>query len=145
MFSKIFGGAAFGLAALKNRRKIMDLGYDVVVTISGMVLVFLILIILMVIIMLEGKAFNALSNKKRPAAPVAPKPEAPAAPQQQAVAPVEPEPQPQVEPGIPGDVIAAIAAAIYALGGGKYTLRAVRRADRGGWSKAGVSDTTAPL
>ena len=111
----------------------MDLGYDVVVTISGMVLVFLILIILMVIIMLEGKAFNALSNKKRPAAPAAPKPEAPAAP------------QPQVEPGIPGDVIAAIAAAIYALGGGKYTLRAVRRADRGGWSKAGVSDTTAPF
>lgn len=123
----------------------MDLGYDVVVTISGMVLVFLILIILMVIIMLEGKAFNALSNKKRPAAPAAPKPEAPAAPQQHAVAPVEPEPQPQVEPGIPGDVIAAIAAAIYALGGGKYTLRAVRRADRGGWSKAGVSDTTAPF
>lgn len=123
----------------------MDLGYDVVVTISGMVLVFLILVILMVIIMLEGKAFNALSNKKRPAAPVASKPEVPAAPQQKEAVPVEPEPQPQVEPGIPGDVIAAIAAAIYALGGGKYTLRAVRRADRGGWSKAGVSDTTAPF
>lgn len=124
----------------------MDLGYDVVVTISGMVLVFLILILLMLIIMLEGKAFQSLSDRKRPAAPAAPKPAAPAPGPavQKAEAPAA-QPAPEVEQGIPGDVIAAIAAAICAMGNGKYTLRAVRRADRGGWSKAGVSDTTSPF
>lgn len=123
----------------------MDLGYDVVVTISGMVLVFLILILLMLIIMLEGKAFQSLSDRKRPAAPAAPKPAAPApGPAVQKVQ-AAPQPAPEVEPGIPGEVIAAIAAAISAMGNGKYTLRAVRRADRGGWSKAGVSDTTSPF
>jgi hypothetical protein len=49
-----------------------------------------------------------------------------------------------VEEGIPGDVVAAIMAAIHAMGNGKYTLKAVRRAANG-WSKAGVNDTTAPF
>ena len=43
-----------------------------------------------------------------------------------------------------GDVVAAIMAAIHAMGNGKYTLKAVRRAANG-WSKAGVNDTTAPF
>ena len=34
----------------------MDLGYDVIVTITGIVLVFLILVLLMAIITLEGKS-----------------------------------------------------------------------------------------
>ena len=62
----------------------------------------------------------------------------PAAPVQQAA------PAPVVEEGIPGDVVAAIMAAIHAMGNGKYTLKAVRRAANG-WSKAGVNDTTAPF
>mgnify|MGYP000634613291 CR=1 FL=1 len=41
-------------------------------------------------------------------------------------------------------LIAAIMAAIHAMGNGKYTLKAVRRAANG-WSKAGVNDTTAPF
>ena len=41
-------------------------------------------------------------------------------------------------------LIAAIMAAIHAMGNGKYTLKAVRRS-RNGWSKAGVNDTTAPF
>ena len=49
-----------------------------------------------------------------------------------------------VEEGIPGDVVAAIMAAIHAMGNGKYTLKAVRRVANG-WSKAGVNDTTAPF
>ena len=53
-------------------------------------------------------------------------------------------PAPQVEEGIPGDVIAAIMAAIHAMGNGKYTLKAVRRG-KNGWGKAGVNDTTAPF
>ena len=57
----------------------MDLGYDVIVTITGIVLVFLILVLLMAIITLEGKIFDAMNGKKaaakaasaaKPAAPV---------------------------------------------------------------------------
>ena len=52
---------------------------------------------------------------------------------------------PQVEAGIPPEVVAVIAAAVYAMGGGKYTLKAVRRADRSAWARAGVLDVTEPF
>ena len=83
----------------------MDLGFDVVVTVTGIVLVFLILVLLMAIITLEGKIFDGLGKKKAAAKAAASKPAAPAkpaAPVQQAAAPA-----PQVEEGIPGDVVAA--------------------------------------
>ena len=114
----------------------MNLGSDVVITITGIVLVFAILVLLMFIITLEGKIFDSMNAKKKPAAPKAAA--KPAAPVQQAA------PAPVVEEGIPGDVVAAIMAAIHAMGNGKYTLKAVRRAANG-WSKAGVNDTTAPF
>ena len=115
----------------------MDLGFDVVVTFTGIVLVFLILVLLMAIITLEGKIFDSMNAKKKAAKAPAAKP---AAPVQQAAA----APAPQVEEGIPGDVVAAIMAAIHAMGNGKYTLRAVRRS-KNGWGNAGVNDTTAPF
>ena len=130
----------------------MDLGFDVVVTVTGIVLVFLILVLLMAIITLEGKIFDGLGKK--------PVTESTAgniiclsgigditigdticAPS--CVEPIA-APAPQVEEGIPGDVVAAIMAAIHAMGNGKYTLRAVRRGTNG-WGKAGVNDTTAPF
>ena len=117
----------------------MDLGFDVVVTITGIVLVFLILILLMAIITLEGKIFDSMNAKAAKEAAKAPAVQ-PAAPVQQAAA----APAPQVEEGIPGDVIAAIMAAIHAMGNGKYTLKAVRRS-KNGWGNAGVNDTTAPF
>ena len=118
----------------------MNLGSDVVITITGIVLVFAILVLLMAIISLEGKIFDGM-NAKKAAAKAAPKAPAakPAAPVQQAAAPA-----PVVEEGIPGDVVAAIMAAIHAMGNGKYTLKAVRRS-KNGWGKAGVNDTTAPF
>ena len=119
----------------------MDLGFDVVVTITCIVLVFLILILLMAIITLEGKIFDSMNAKKKAAKEAAKAPAVqPAAPVQQAAA----APAPQVEEGIPGDVIAAIMAAIHAMGNGKYTLKAVRRS-KNGWGNAGVNDTTAPF
>ena len=126
-----------------NRRKTMDLGYDVIVTITGIVLVFLILVLLMAIITLEGKIFDAMNNKK--AAAKAASAAKPAAPVKQAAAPAPAKAAaPQVEAGIPGDVVAAIMAAIYSMGNGKYVLKAVRRG-KNGWGKAGVNDTTAPF
>ena len=119
----------------------MNLGSDVVITITGIVLVFAILILLMLIITLEGKIFDSMNAKKKAAKEAAKAPAVqPAAPVQQAAA----APAPQVEEGIPGDVIAAIMAAIHAMGNGKYTLKAVRRS-KNGWGNAGVNDTTAPF
>ena len=118
----------------------MDLGYDVIVTITGIVLVFLILVLLMAIITLEGKIFDAMNSKKAAA-------KAASAPVKQAAAPAAAPAKaaaPQVEAGIPGDVVAAIMAAIYSMGNGKYVLKAVRRG-KNGWGKAGVNDTTAPF
>ena len=125
----------------------MDLGFDVVVTITGIVLVFAILVLLMAIITLEGKIFDAMNGKKAVAkavAKAAPKAAAkPAAPAAKPVAAQAPA-APQVEQGIPADVVAAIMAAIYSMGNGKYVLKAVRRG-KNGWGKAGVNDTTAPF
>ena len=122
----------------------MDLGYDVIVTLTGIVLVFLILVLLMAIITLEGKIFDAMNGKKA-AAKAASAAAKPAAPVKQAAAPAPAKAQaPQVEAGIPGDVVAAIMAAIYSMGNGKYVLKAVRRGNNG-WGKAGVNDTTAPF
>lgn len=121
----------------------MDLGFDVVVTITGIVLVFAILVLLMAIITLEGKIFDAMNGKKaaaKAAPTAAAKPAAPAAKPAAAQAPAAP----QVEQGIPADVVAAIMAAIYSMGNGKYVLKAVRRS-KNGWGKAGVNDTTAPF
>ena len=115
----------------------MDLGYDVIVTITGIVLVFLILVLLMAIITLEGKIFDAMNGKKAAAKAAS------AAKQAAAPAPAKAA-APQVEAGIPGDVVAAIMAAIYSMGNGKYVLKAVRRG-KNGWGKAGVNDTTAPF
>ena len=130
----------------------MDLGYDVIVTITGIVLVFLILVLLMAIITLEGKIFDAMNNKK--AVAKAASAAKPAAPVKQAAAPAPAKAAaPQVEAGIPEDdprnpatiaVVAAIMAAIYSMGNGKYVLKAVRRG-KNGWGKAGVNDTTAPF
>ena len=122
----------------------MDLGYDVIVTITGIVLVFLILVLLMAIITLEGKIFDAMNGKKA-AAKAAASAAKPAAPVKQAAAPAPAKAAaPQVEAGIPGDVVAAIMAAIYSMGNGKYVLKAVRRG-KNGWGRAGVNDTTAPF
>ena len=114
---------------------------DGTVVLTSITLVFAMLVALCLIITLEGKIFDSMGTKKKAAKEAAKAPAAkPAAPVQQAAA----APAPQVEEGIPGDVIAAIMAAIHAMGNGKYTLKAVRRS-KNGWGNAGVNDTTAPF
>ena len=114
---------------------------DGTVVLTSITLVFAMLVALCLIITLEGKIFDSMNAKKKAAKEVAKAPAVqPAAPVQQAAA----APAPQVEEGIPGDVIAAIMAAIHAMGNGKYTLKAVRRS-KNGWGNAGVNDTTAPF
>ena len=120
---------------------------DLVVTLTGVLLVFFILVILMVIITVEGKIFDYLNNRKKQERETGLQTVA-AQKQQPAAKPAAPAaPAPVVEQGIPGEIVAVIAAAIAAMGDGKYVLRAVHRADRknGAWSRAGIDDVTSPF
>lgn len=114
---------------------------DGIVVITGMSLVFLILVVLALIISAQGKFFDSIVNKR--AAAHAAKASASAA-QAQQVAPAA-APVPVVEEGIPQEVVAVIAAAVASVDGGKYQLRAVRKAQRNGWSQSGVLDETQPF
>lgn len=126
----------------------MNLGSDVVITITGIVLVFAILILLMLIITLEGKIFDNINNKKngKPAAPKAPA--AKAAPAAKPAAPAA-----KADNGsIPGEIIAAISAAVATVCGGNAVIRGIKRVSkpaagsrRGAWGDAGVREHTTPF
>lgn len=109
---------------------------------TGISLVFFVLILLTFIITLQGKLFDALNAKKQKAAAEAAVKSQPQPPQLQ-----EPmEEPPFVEEGINEEIVAVIAAAVAAASGGKYTLRAVKRAGgRGSWGAAGVKSGTEPF
>ena len=102
-------------------------------------------------ITLEGKLFD-LKNKK----PADPKPQAPAAPAAKAA------PAPAAKPaapaakadngGIPGEVIAAISAAVATVMGSGAVIHGIRRVSkpaagsrRGSWGDAGVREHTTPF
>lgn len=117
----------------------MDLSFDVVVMMTGIILVFGILVLLMFIITIEGKIFDRINDNKKEKAIKAVQPAAPKASQAKDAAPA-----PVVENGISAEIVAVIAAAISAMSGGKYTLRAVRRASNP-WGRAGTDDVTSPF
>ena len=115
---------------------------DGTVVLTSITLVFAMLIALCLIITLEGKLFD-LKNKK----PADPKPQAPAAPAAKAA------PAPAAKPaapaakadngGIPGEVIAAISAAVATVMGSGAVIHGIRRVSkpaagsrRGSWGAA---------
>lgn len=112
---------------------------NAVVVAIGISLVFLILVILTLIILLQGKIFDSITAGKTQKAA------APAAPQK--AAPQKAAPAPVVEEGIPPEVVAAIAAAVASIEGGKYTLRSLTRVKdgRGAWGLAGAVSGTEPF
>ena len=106
---------------------------DGTVVLTSITLVFAMLIALCLIITLEGKLFD-LKNKK----PADPKPQAPAAPADNG--------------GIPGEVIAAISAAVATVMGSGAVIHGIRRVSkpaagsrRGSWGDAGVREHTTPF
>lgn len=113
-----------------------------VVVATGLILVFGVLVLLYLLITLEGIIFTSVDRRKKGAP--APKKEAAPAPVK-AAAPKAPV----VEAGIPGEVVAAIAAAIACMDGGEhYTLRSVKRtrvSGRSAWGQAGVVAYTEPF
>ena len=117
-----------------------------VVVITGILLVFGVLILLYLIIAFEGDIFTAIDNRKNAARKAKSAPTPPPAPKAPPVA--KAQPAPKVQAGIPGEVIAAIAAAVACMEGGKkFAIRSVKRAKKGrnAWSSAGVMSNTEPF
>ena len=123
---------------------------DATVVITSVALVFGMLVALCLIITLEGKIFDAMTAKKNP--PKAPK--AASAPKAAAPAPKAEAPVQAAAPagGIPGEIIAAIAAAVASLEGEGAVIRGIRRiaapaakSRRGAWGDAGVREHTTPF
>ena len=121
---------------------------DGTVVLTSITLVFAMLVALCLIITLEGKIFDALNNKKnnKPAAPKAPA--AKAAPAAKPAAPVA-----KADNGaIPGEIIAAISAAVVEVMGSNAVIRGIKRitkpaagSRRGAWGEAGVREHTTPF
>ena len=121
---------------------------DATVVITSVSLVFGMLVALCLIITLEGKIFDAMNAKKNP--PKAPK--AASAPKAAAPAPKAEAPVQAAAGGIPGEIIAAIAAAVASLEGEGAVIRGIRRiaapaakSRRGAWGDAGVREHTTPF
>lgn len=127
----------------------LDWTFILTVVLTGLLVVFIALILLVVIVQLFGKLMVVLNDaattrKQREA--VAPKasPTPPAVPAPQVVE--------VVSDGLSGDIVAAITGAISAIlaeeGTGKtYVVRSIQRT-RGGksaWSAAGIMENTRPF
>lgn len=124
---------------------------DGTVVLTSITLVFAMLVALCLIITLEGKIFDNINNKKngKPAAPKAPAATAAkAAPAAKPAAPAA-----KADNGsIPGEIIAAISAAVASVCGGNAVIRGIKRVSkpaagsrRGAWGDAGVREHTAPF
>ena len=126
--------------------------FDGTVVMVSIVLVFAMLVALCLIIMLEGRFFDRASGKAAEPAPApAPKPApkaAPAAPAPAAKAPAAPVP---ADAAVPGEVVAAIAAAVSVLLGEGAVVRGIRRVPasaasrRGAWGDAAARELTTPF
>ena len=124
---------------------------DGTVVLTSITLVFAMLVALCLIITLEGKIFDNINNKKngKPAAPKAPA--APAAKTAPAAKPAAPAAKAD-NGSIPGEIIAAISAAVASVCGGNAVIRGIKRVSkpaagsrRGAWGDAGVREHTAPF
>ena len=120
-----------------------------VVIISGLLIVFIGLILLILVIWVMGSIAKAVQNRGKkpdpPAAPPAPKREAPAAP-----AKAQPLQASAQQPGVSGELIAVLTAAIEAMTGKSgvrimSVKRAARPAGRSAWASAGIIDNTRPF
>lgn len=124
---------------------------SLIVLITGLVVVFAMLILLTLIIKLYGSAIhnmhNGGKNKKKTLEPEK-KVEQPKVASIHKAQPL-PSSKPAVEAGIPGEVVAAIAAAVACLEGEgtSYKLKSVRRAAavRPVWGAAGLAENTRPF
>ncbi len=118
------------------------------ILLTGLVVVFSALIVLTFVIKGYGAIVTALTGRKKKSTPKAAPPAPPAAPKAAPKAAAKAPAAPAVQQGIPGEVIAAIAAAVdYTYGAGTHVIRAVRRVpqNRSAWGSAGLAENTRPF
>ncbi len=114
-----------------------------VVTVTGILVVFTALVLLIICISLFGKITGGV-KKVAPAAKPAAAPKAAPAPQKAAAAaPAAPQ------SGVSDEIIAVISAAVsVAMGGQSFVIRSVKRsqpAGRSAWRNAGILENTRPF
>ncbi len=115
----------------------MDSEFIVTVVITGLVVVFSALILLVIFISIFGKGFKAISKTDTQ------KETKPKVSKTQQVTEIKPV----TEKGIDDEIIAVIAATISAISsetGKKLAIRSIKRADRSvnAWARAGVLENT---
>ena len=121
-----------------------DWGYVFAVVITGLVVVFLILMLLVGVLWLFGKLMGGTGKKKKPAAEEA-KPDA------VQVAPAVADVVEEEDEADDEELIAVISAAIaaYSAADGKqYRITSVKKREkalRSGWGVAGISENTRPF
>lgn len=120
----------------------------------------LVVLVILAALYMKSRNSDSAAGQEEPAAAPAPAPAPAAAPAP--VAPAVPaapaKPAPAVQQGIPAPVVAAIAAAVQAFGGGAYTLRSVEKAPeaaaaapaapvqgRRAWARAALAESTRPF
>ena len=117
------------------------------ILLTGLVVVFLVLIVLTEIIKLYGTLVYNATNKNTKPKPVE-KAQEPAPAPVSAPVPAAPA-APAVEDGIPGEIVGAMAAGVYCTEGASVSaiksIRRSRSASRSAWGMAGVMENTRPF
>lgn len=122
----------------------MDWGFIIAVVVTGLIVVFAALILLIVCIYVINAIIGLFTKRgEKKSGDDTGKTAAPKAAGKQAVTQAA-----VVEPGISGGVVAAIAAAIAMLTGGKKAIiRSIKRSgsNRSVWASAGIAENTKPF
>ena len=136
------------VATIDPNKKDLDAGTVSSVVITGIVVVFIGLIMLIVCVSIYGAIFNSAAKKKAAKAEAEKNAAEQAAKSVKAKAEIVPEPV--VEDGIEEETVAVIMAAIAAMSAGsgkKLVLKSVKtsKPQRSAWSSAGIVENTRPF
>ncbi|MGN0643250.1 MAG: OadG family protein [Huintestinicola sp.] len=120
----------------------MEWDYVGAVVISGLVIVFSALVLLILMVTIMGKIFTSLKNKSKPEIAPPKAQSAPAAPAPKAETAVD-------ENGISDEIVAVIAAAVAAMSaedGKTYAVKSIRKSvekrGRSSWAAAAAAEST---
>lgn len=147
---------ALTLSALQTDAEIDRFAISMTVLLTGLVVIFSILLLLTFVIKIYSTAVHSIQEKikrkkSNSSSKTNPSPKA-APPEKKKEIPVASAAafEPQTEEGIPGEIIAAIAAVIAVMneqGKTNYSVKSVKRsaASRPAWGMAGLMESTRPF
>lgn len=127
----------------------MDWNLMGAVILSGIVIVFLILVTLIAVVSVTGRLVNKSAFEKKP--PAAPAPPTQSAPASAPAAPTKGiSPAPVVQSGIAQETVAVISASVAAVmdeqaPGVPYAVQSIQRQGRPVWGFAGMQQNTRPF